>query len=62
MPIKYQENTKKVGTEIPNTDLVFVFSWYLYQIFGYPLTSLYRAYRLPYAPFNFSFHLGISFI
>ena len=28
MPIKYQENTKKFGTEIPNTDLVLVFSWY----------------------------------
>ena len=27
MPIKYQENTKKFGTEIPNTDLVLVFSW-----------------------------------
>ena len=28
IPIKYQENTKKIGTEIPNTDLVLVFSWY----------------------------------
>ena len=28
IPIKYQENTKKVGTELPNTDLVLVFSWY----------------------------------
>ena len=28
MPIKYQENTKKFETEIPNTDLVLVFSWY----------------------------------
>ena len=28
IPIKYQENTKKFGTEIPNTDLVLVFSWY----------------------------------
>ena len=28
IPIKYQENTKKFGTEIPNTDLVSVFSWY----------------------------------
>ena len=41
MPIKYQENTKKFGTEIPNTDLVLVFSWYRYQIFGYRLTSLF---------------------
>ena len=23
----YQENTKKYGTEIPNTDLVLVFPW-----------------------------------
>ena len=29
IPIKYQENTKKFGTEIPNTDLVLVFSWYI---------------------------------
>ena len=28
IPIKYQENTKKFGTEIPNTELVLVFSWY----------------------------------
>ena len=28
IPIKYQENTKKFGTEISNTDLVLVFSWY----------------------------------
>ena len=28
MPIKYQENTKNFGTEVPNTDLVLVFSWY----------------------------------
>ena len=28
IPIKYQENTKKFGTEIPNTDLVLVISWY----------------------------------
>ena len=28
IPIKYQENTKKVGTEIPNNDLVLFFSWY----------------------------------
>ena len=28
MPIKYQENTKKFGSEIPNTNLVLVFSWY----------------------------------
>ena len=28
IPIKYQENTNKFGTEIPNTDLVLVFSWY----------------------------------
>ena len=28
VPIKYQENAKKFGTEIPNTDLVLVFSWY----------------------------------
>ena len=40
IPIKYQENTKKFGTGIPNTDLVLVFSWYRYQIFGFRLTSL----------------------
>ena len=28
MPMKYQGNTKKFWTEIPNADLVFVFSWY----------------------------------
>ena len=28
MPIKYQENTKNFGTEVPNTDLLLVFSWY----------------------------------
>ena len=29
MPIIYQENTKKFGTEyLPNTDLVWAFSWY----------------------------------
>ena len=28
IPIKYQENTKKFETLIPNTDLVLVFSWY----------------------------------
>ena len=28
IPIKYQENTNKFGTEIPNTDLVLVFFWY----------------------------------
>ena len=28
IPNKYQENTKKFGTQIPNTDLVLVFSWY----------------------------------
>ena len=27
IPIKYQENTKKVGGFISNTDLVLVFSW-----------------------------------
>ena len=33
MKIKYQENTKKYVTEIPNTDdLVLVFCWY--TIFG----------------------------
>ena len=26
IPIKYQENTKKFRTEIPNTDFVLVFS------------------------------------
>ena len=30
MSIKYQANTKKLGTEIPNTNLVLVFSWYTY--------------------------------
>ena len=39
MPIKYQENTKKFGIEIPNTD--FGFSIFLvYKIFGNRLTSL----------------------
>ena len=28
IPTKYQENTNKFGTEVPNTDLVLVFSWY----------------------------------
>ena len=28
IPIEYQENTKKFGTEIPNTNLVLVFSWH----------------------------------
>ena len=28
IPIKYQENTNKFGTEILNTDLVLVFSWH----------------------------------
>ena len=28
IPIKCQENTQKFGTEIPNTDLLLVFSWY----------------------------------
>ena len=27
IPIKNEENTKKFRTEIPNTDLVLVFSW-----------------------------------
>ena len=43
IPIKYQENTKKFGTEIPNTDLVLVF-FLVYQIFGYRLTSLIPTY------------------
>ena len=29
IPIKYQQDAKKFGTEIPNTDLVLVFSWYI---------------------------------
>ena len=29
IPIKYKKYTKNVGTEIPNTDLVLVFSWYI---------------------------------
>ena len=40
IPKKYQANTKTFGTEIPNTDLVLIFSWYAYQIFGFRLTSL----------------------
>ena len=38
MPTKYQENTKNIVKEIPNTDLVLVFL--VYQIIGYRLTSL----------------------
>ena len=38
-PTKYQENTKKFGTEIPNTDLVLVFSWFA-KFFCFRLTSL----------------------
>ena len=34
IPIKYQENTNNFETQIPNTDLVLVFSWYTYQILG----------------------------
>ena len=33
MPIKYQENTKNFGTEVPITDLVLAFSWSWYTKF-----------------------------
>ena len=40
IPVKYQENIKKFGTEIPNTDLVGIGIFLVYQIFGFRLTSL----------------------
>ena len=33
MTIKYQDNTKNFGTEVPNTDLVLAFSWSWYTKF-----------------------------
>ena len=35
MPIKYQDNTKNLGTEVPNTDLELAFSWSWYTKFGW---------------------------
>ena len=35
--IKYQANTKKFGTEIPNTDLVRIGIFLVYQIFWLPI-------------------------
>ena len=49
IPIKYQENTKKFGTEIPNTDLVFGI-FLVYQIFGFRLTSLVEMHVFYQAP------------
>ena len=43
MPIKYQENTKKFGTEVPNTDLVLVISWYTKFLFPIDITSCHHS-------------------
>ena len=43
MPIKYQENAKKFGTEIPKYRFGFGI-FLVYQIFGYRLTSVVRTH------------------
>ena len=42
MTIKYQENTKQFGTEIPCRYRFVIDIFLVYQIFGYRLTSLIR--------------------
>ena len=40
IPMKYQENTNKFGTEMPKTELVFWYIWYF--LFGINLAQKYQ--------------------
>ena len=50
IPIKYQENTQKFGTEIPNSDLVLVFSWYAKFLLPIDITSSDQQYLSDLSP------------